>query len=229
MDQLFVHFDDDHNGILDKDEMFELVKFLVEANRVIHHDLHLRKIDNAALAVLSNCDWDQFHMLGVEDENAAAASGFGRLFLKQLKQQESAAGQGIEKRIPGALRLLQSSPSVSKPLVISNADRERDDMSEQLIKHGETMINRGVFALPRLPWSAEESAHPDEKRLLDMIGFLLDAYHREAWWWEVFEMQRKLMLAGAIILIPTEGGKQIAFAVLISTICLYVSLRTNPL
>jgi len=33
---------------------------------------------------------------------------------------------------------------------------------------------------------------------------------------------------GAIILIPTEGGKQIAFAVLISTISLYVSLRTCP-
>ena len=80
-----------------------------------------------------------------------------------------------------------------------------------------------------MPWSAEESANPDERKVLDMIGFLLDAYHREAWWWEVFEMQRKLMLAGAIILIPTEGGKQIAFAVLISTICLYVSLRTNPL
>ena len=36
------------------------------------------------------------------------------------------------------------------------------------------------------------------------------------------------MLAGAIILIPTEGGKQIAFALLISTICLYTSLRTSP-
>lgn len=34
--------------------------------------------------------------------------------------------------------------------------------------------------------------------------------------------------AGAIILIPTEGGKQIAFAVLISTISLYVSLRADP-
>ena len=36
------------------------------------------------------------------------------------------------------------------------------------------------------------------------------------------------MLAGAIILIPTGGGKQIAFALLISTICLYTSLRTAP-
>merc|ERR1740138_1270696 len=61
-----------------------------------------------------------------------------------------------------------------------------------------------------------------------MIGFLLDAYHKEAWGGEIFEMWRKFMLAGAIILIPTEGGKQIAFALLISTICLYTSLRTSP-
>ena len=132
MDQLFVHFDDDHNGILDKDEMLQLVKFLVEANRVIHHDLHLREMGTAALSVLSSCDWDQYDRLGVEDEDAAAATGFGRLFLKQLKQQESAAGQGVKKRTPGALRLLQSSPSVSKPLaqskptVISDGDRELD-------------------------------------------------------------------------------------------------------
>ena len=42
------------------------------------------------------------------------------------------------------------------------------------------------------------------------------------------QMARKLNLAGAIILIPTAGGKQIAFAVLISSLCLYVSLRLNP-
>ena len=225
MDQLFVHFDDSHNGILDKDEMLELVKFLVEANRVIHHDLRLRKIDNATLSVLSNCNWDWFLKLGAEDEDASAASGFGRLFLKQLKQQES-TGHGMRKKTTGALRLQHSSGPTA--ILTSDAD-ELDDMIETLVKKGEMMIHRGVFALPKMPWSAEESANPDERKVLDMIGFLLDAYHREAWWWEVFEMQRKLMLAGAIILIPTEGGKQIAFAVLISTICLYVSLRTNPL
>jgi len=89
------------------------------------------------------------------------------------------------------------------------------------------MIKQGVFALPKLAWNATY-AHPEEKRVLAMIGFLLDAYHKEAWWWELFEMWRKFMLAGAIILIPTEGGKQIAFALLISTICLYTSLRTSP-
>ena len=42
------------------------------------------------------------------------------------------------------------------------------------------------------------------------------------------QMARKLQLAGAIILIPTKDGQQIAFAVLICSFCLYVSLRLNP-
>ena len=28
----------------------------------------------------------------------------------------------------------------------------------------------------------------------------IDAYHKDAWWWEVFEMWRKLMLAGVRML-----------------------------
>jgi hypothetical protein len=35
-------------------------------------------------------------------------------------------------------------------------------------------------------------------------------------------MWRKFMLAGAIILIPTEGGKQIAFALLIYDLSLHL-------
>lgn len=59
-----------------------------------------------------------------------------------------------------------------------------DGMSEVLVKKCELMINQDLFALPRLSWSTEQSAHPDElldeKRELNMIGFLLDAYPREA-------------------------------------------------
>jgi len=104
---------------------------------------------------------------------------------------------------------------------------EKDKIIDSLLVEGRKMIKQGVFALPKLAWNATY-AHPEEKRVLAMIGFLLDAYHKEAWWWELFEMWRKFMLAGAIILVPTEGGKQIAFALFISTICLYTSLRTSP-
>ena len=104
---------------------------------------------------------------------------------------------------------------------------EKDKIIYSILDKGRKMIRQGVFAIPKLAWNANE-ANPEEKRVLQMIGFLLDAYNKDAWWWELFEMWRKFMLAGAIILIPTEGGKQIAFALLISTICLYTSLRTSP-
>ena len=93
--------------------MLLLVKFLVEANHVIHHDLHLRTIEKASLCVILNSDWDRLRQLGMEDEDAAAVGGFSRLFLKQLKQQEPTAGLGIKKRTPVALGLLQSALSVT--------------------------------------------------------------------------------------------------------------------
>ena len=62
--------------------------------------------------------------------------------------------------------------------------------------HAYIHTHTGVFAVPRLRWRRDELADPQEKRVLDMIGFLLDAYDKKAWWWEVFEMNRKLMLAG---------------------------------
>lgn len=40
--QLFFHFDCDHNGVLDVDEMIELVKFLVAFDRLVTADLTLR-------------------------------------------------------------------------------------------------------------------------------------------------------------------------------------------
>ena len=72
--------------------------------------------------------------------------------------------------------------------------------------HAYIHTHTGVFAVPRLRWRRDELADPQEKRVLDMIGFLLDAYDKKAWWWEVFEMNRKLMLAGEGVYTRFELG-----------------------
>ena len=73
---------------------------------------------------------------------------------------------------------------------------DRNELIEKLISNGQMMMRKGMFAVPKLRWRRDELADPEERRVLDMIGFLLDAYDKKAWWWEVFEMNRKLMLAG---------------------------------
>jgi hypothetical protein len=229
MAQIFAHFDDDGNGALDEEEMLKLLTFLIDANSRIHVGLTLRTVKTMDLKTMAD------HFLADEERERAQSSGLTRLFLKQLKQEAGAVpvqrraslmesssfrSQGSSSR--------QSSSSMAGASEVADTDvMEKDKIIDSLLDKGRKMIRQGVFALPKLAWNTNE-AHPEEKRVLQMIGFLLDSYHKDAWWWELFEMWRKFMLAGAIILIPTEGGKQIAFALLISTICLYTSLRTSP-
>jgi len=229
MEQIFAHFDDDGNGALDEEEMLALLTFLIDANRRIHVGLSLRKVETMDLETMAN------YFLLDEKQEGAQSSVLTGLFLKQLKQEAGAVP--VQRRVSllesSSFRSRgsssrQSSSSMAGAGEVAGTDvMEKDKIIDSLLDEGRKMIRQGVFALPKLAWNANE-AHPEEKRVLAMIGFLLDAYHKEAWWWELFEMWRKFMLAGAIILIPTEGGKQIAFALLISTICLYTSLRTSP-
>ena len=206
-----------------------LLAFLIDANSRIHIGLTLRTVKTMDLETMIN------HFLLDEEQERAQSSGITDFFLKQLQQKADAVPvqrraslmESSSFRSRGSSSRQSSSSMTGAEDAADTDGTEKDKIIDSLLDKGRKMIRQGVFALPKLAWNATEG-HPDEKRVLQMIGFLLDAYHKEAWWWELFEMWRKFMLAGAIILIPTEGGKQIAFALLISTICLYTSLRTSP-
>ena len=236
LEDLFTYFDRNGNGQLDEGEILSLVECLDEASSVVHQGLRLRSVAKKPLSVLSDFEWES--LVPGHDAGEHHASGVGLVFLKQLKNKEekttghsspsSASGSRIGLSL-SHLRLHMSSRSwPSQHILDKNQQMERDDMIDALLKRGEAMIKAGIFAVPRLSWHSEENSHPDDEAVLQTLGFLLDAYHKQAWWWEIFEMWRKLMLAGAIILVPTTGGKQIGFAFLISTICLYVTLRASP-
>ena len=53
LEELFVHFDKDCNGILDQEEIISLVQFLVDANSVVHQGLNLQSVSKTPLSVLS--------------------------------------------------------------------------------------------------------------------------------------------------------------------------------
>ena len=54
VDELFLQFDEDHNGVLDQDEMLALIRFLDKTNRYVSHELTLRNLDARALSILSD-------------------------------------------------------------------------------------------------------------------------------------------------------------------------------
>ena len=213
----------------------KLLEFLIDANQRIHQGLSLRYINTYDLKIVYNFDWSVF-LLSPEEQ--AQSNGFS--FLQQLRQQSGPQPPQLQQRQDNTTEASSVSRLAkfrqSSGLLVGSEDAGdsdiaeridgRDAMINQLLSTGAILMRQGVFALPKLAWTQEE--HPDEARVLEMTGFLLDAYHKDAWWWEVFEMWRKLMLAGAILLIPAENGRQIAFALFITMIALFVSLRTSP-
>ena len=168
-----------------------------------------------------------------EQEVRARMAGFKGMFVKELQRQKSMARQQQYPAPEGARKNGQkvssssfSSHSASSRLGIGSSAnlmkvsedlsraeasydrpaRDRNELIEGLISNGQTMMRKGVFSIPKLRWRRDELADPQEKRVLDMIGFLLDAYDKKAWWWEVFEMNRKLMLAGEGVYTRFELG-----------------------
>jgi len=186
LEELFVHFDKDCNGILDQEEILSLVQFLVDVNSVVHQGLNLQSVSKTALSVLSDFDWESFADRNEAEEYEHA---MGLEFLRQLLNKESktmassvssqSSASGSFSQISSAfsnLRVHLSARSWSSQTGLDkNEQNERDDMIDALLDRGQKMIKAGVFAVPRLSWQSEEHSHPDDKPVVTMIGFLLDA------------------------------------------------------
>ena len=185
----------------------KLLEFLVDANRRIHQGLSLRCIKEDDLKILYNFDWSVFLL---HSEERAESSGFS--FLQQLKQQSGCRQSHPEQKREGTNEPISRSRVAqfrqrSGLLLVGSEDAGDSDVAEridgrdaiinQLLSTGTIMMRQGVFALPKLAWTQQQE--PDEARVLEMTGFLLDAYHKDAWWWEVFETFRRLSLTGALM------------------------------
>ena len=53
-----------------------------------------------------------------------------------------------------------------------------------------------VIVTPPLEWDG--SLGPEEERVIERLGFLINAYTVQCWWWELVEMGRKLILTVAL-------------------------------
>ena len=76
------------------------------------------------------------------------------------------------------IQLIEEHSFVGDSCTVSPKDEvlERCILIDALIGEGERLIRRGVFSLPKLSWDAAEDE--DQRRVLKMVGFRLDAYHK---------------------------------------------------
>ena len=71
------------------------------------------------------------------------------------------------------------------------------------------MVLRAACVCPAQEWDG--SLGPEEEQVINRLGFLLNAYTVQAWWWELVEMLRKLILTVALAALykgepPQLGG-----------------------
>jgi hypothetical protein len=62
----------------------------------------------------------------------------------------------------------------------------------------------------------------------DMVNFLTGSYKSEYWWFEIFELFRKLMLTGVLTLILPGSDSQIAIAVLFAMFGFFMYVYCKP-
>ena len=85
----------------------------------------------------------------------------------------------------------------------------RDICLENVLDIAFKLQKEGVVAAPPLEWDG--SLGPEEEKVINRLGFLLNAYTVQAWWWELIEMARKLILTVALAALykgepPQLGG-----------------------
>ena len=85
-------------------------------------------------------------------------------------------------------------------------DRTRTDvLLPQVEQLGIELTEEEIIAVPKLKWDG--TGGDEEKRMLQSLGFLLDAYQVNSWSWELVEIARKLILT-AILVVWFDGSEE---------------------
>ena len=82
-----------------------------------------------------------------------------------------------------------------------------------------------MISLKKLTWDVRV---PEEKQALDRAGFLFADYHIGCWYWEVYDLCRKLMLSSVIIFVEPGKPSQILIGIIISFVTLLLTVHMDP-
>jgi len=85
---------------------------------------------------------------------------------------------------------------------------------------------QGVITEPALEWDG--SLGPEEEHVIERLGFLLNAYTVQAWYWELVEMLRKFILTVALAAMYQGDPAQLGASLLTIFIFLVLHMLMKP-
>jgi hypothetical protein len=96
----------------------------------------------------------------------------------------------------------------------------REQVSELAIR----LWNEGVIVLPPIIWDGESGEK--EKLAMERAGFLFSMYQVNYWWFEIFELTRKLIMNGVLVYIHHDQIRTaIGFAICFLSLLISFSVR----
>ena len=122
------------------------------------------------------------------------------------------------------LRKLES-PQDDATLVVVEEDLPLHELRRQTGMKVDLLCNGKIVAVPPVTWNGETGE--DEKNAIEYCGFVFVTYEAQYWWFEIFEMLRKLALSALLIFVG-DANVRVAVGFLISFIGLMVVVSTRP-
>jgi len=89
----------------------------------------------------------------------------------------------------------------------------------------EKLIKDGVVVTPPITWNGECGS--EEKLAAEMAGFLYSMYRVEFWYWEIFEILRKLFI-GAVLVHIHDPDIRLAIGFTVSFLALLITFSARP-
>jgi hypothetical protein len=101
-----------------------------------------------------------------------------------------------------------------------------DQLRRLTASKADRLCSEEIVAVPPVAWDGETG--DSELSAIKYCGFLFTTYKVEYWWFEVFDMLRKLVLSAMLIFVD-HPNVRLVVGLLVSFFCLTVVFFTRPL
>ena len=98
---------------------------------------------------------------------------------------------------------------------------------DQVLQVAFKLQKEGVISCPPLEWDGELG--PEEEKVIERLGFLLNAYSVQTWWWELVEMLRKFILTVGLPVYFKGSPPQLGLSLVLVFLYLLAHILMKPM
>merc|ERR1719183_1055906 len=110
--------------------------------------------------------------------------------------------------------------------IIDMQHQYRNALVQQAVELALMLREEGVLVIEALKWDGSLGSR--EVKLMERLGFLIDAYQVETWYWEVSEMLRKFIMTSLLVVVYDGSAPHLVGALIVTFIFILLHLQLHP-